>query len=679
MTSSATKKDNVSNEANTTLPRKPDLRALARLLPAVPAEEGSESSPDNDVSTSQETVGEKSNVLLSAHRDEKPHYTAEGGDESKSKLSPLVSSPQSLGGLSKHFSSSPADNMPHAANENDDPRPKLSPTPSSTRGFAGGTEKMTDDGKKKADQRPGLSGTTSSSKGFAALSRVFSSLPSHNQPADSNGGDDATPRLSPTSSSSRRFSRATKMLSSSAKSKDETEGGGNEAKLPVSPKASHVLAGLAKLLSALPAEEDATDENDLKSKLSLISPKSNPRGSVSLSRVVSQTVSLARRGSGDNGDIADGGNGSANSASDGDGDYGSAIVIVQRSDEDLQKGKGSSLFSKKSVNSSSKMSKRRSGKYGEEGNDELKSEISASKLAAILSSHLSLKTAPSGLVSGDRKIEEFLHEETAPGLPPIKLKEYGLDWARDVPHMVSNSIRREMMDLYIIMRSMSERKSSMNERKFKLQGGDILSFFLWIDCFVGFFEFAMLLIADDLVPWFETWKDMEEDELIEQEGGYMKVSNDLRKTIRNIQKHKQEFLNMMPEKAFTKLQRIIKKWAEVLLVYLDNIDRQGSELIGKRAEVADVTEMEARFVEKALVSKNKAVNLVLLVRFLEDRPRSVTNWKNAYLKPEERAAHPLYWKMLAKEHFEIVLYFRLSTPSLIAAKRIASNLRALPG
>jgi hypothetical protein len=297
---------------------------------------------------------------------------------------------------------------------------------------------------------------------------------------------------------------------------------------------------------------------------------------------------------------------------------------------------------------------------GADVSDALKSKASGgNSLVSRLSTGLRRLNTPSvdPNAPGVQRVVDFLHPADAPSLPPFRLKEYGIDWYRDNAHLLTNAIRREVMDLYVIVRSMFERKA-------RLQDGDIRSLYIWFETFADFFIFAMTLIERTLIPWVERSRELPEDPYLEGEGGRMKVGKDIVRTVERIVKHKPEFLAMTHVSAFRKLHRVLKTWTLLTLGYIDSLDADSAAIVKAFCAVEECQNMHRWVANRVVESPNKATNLVLLVRFLEDRPRTLNDWKTANLEPLERGALPQYWRSVAKHHFEVVAYFRRSTPSL---------------
>jgi hypothetical protein len=275
-------------------------------------------------------------------------------------------------------------------------------------------------------------------------------------------------------------------------------------------------------------------------------------------------------------------------------------------------------------------------------------------------STMRLLNMPSSLSApspGVRNLEEFLRSAAAHDMPPFKLKEYGVEWHRDTVHLLTNALRREVMDLYAIIQSMYERRAN-------LKSGDIQSLYVWFETFASFFAFVVSLIEFTFIPWLERSQELPEDSYLESEGGRMKVGKDIAKTVERVVKHKSKFVAMTPPSAHSKLHKVFKKWSPLFHGYIDSLDADAPGIIERCCSQDECANMTAWITRQAIESANKATNVVLLVRFLEDRPRTLTVWKNENLDPLERGAHPQHWKSVARDHFEVVAYFRRSTPSL---------------
>lgn len=262
---------------------------------------------------------------------------------------------------------------------------------------------------------------------------------------------------------------------------------------------------------------------------------------------------------------------------------------------------------------------------------------------------------------GVKHVEDLTQTADAFGLPSFQLKPFGLEWQKDVAYILTNSVRREVMDLYVILQSMHERQGM-------LRSGDIESFYVWFITFADFVKFTMELIEDTLIPWVERSSELAEDAYLEGKGGRMKVGKDIAKTVERVVKHQKEFEVMKVGSAFKKLHKVFRKWTPLLHGYLNSLDTDVVDIIEASCNQDECTNMMAWITRQAVESSNKAKNLVLLVRFLEDRPRSLAVWKRDNLEPLERGAHPQHWKNLAKDHFEVVSYFRRATPSLAKGK-----------
>lgn len=278
------------------------------------------------------------------------------------------------------------------------------------------------------------------------------------------------------------------------------------------------------------------------------------------------------------------------------------------------------------------------------------------------SSRLRLGTSKLTLEPDIRRASEFEIEAVSPGLPPFSLKPYGMDWYRDNCHLLTNAIRREVMDLYVILRSMHERQDCLKQ-------GDIRSFFVWINTFADFFNFSMDLLENALIPWVERSQEIPDDEYLESLGGRMKVGKDCLKTVDRLVVHTNDFSQMAPRSAYKKIYRVLQKWIGSLFGYIDSLDEGAAEIIQASCEPDECLNFHRWIARQAIESRHKDTNIVLLVRFLDARPKTLAEWRNTNLNPLELSAHPHQWRALAKKHFEVVAYFRRCTPSLASASK----------
>jgi hypothetical protein len=247
----------------------------------------------------------------------------------------------------------------------------------------------------------------------------------------------------------------------------------------------------------------------------------------------------------------------------------------------------------------------------------------------------------------------FISLVMAPSLPTFEMRDYGVAWYKDNVRLITNAIRREMKDLYVIITSMQTRRDS-------LQPGDVTSFYKWFAVFEGFFRCVFVLLTDTVVPWIERAESLPDDEYCEREGGRMKVGIDLSRTLRKVVKHELDFVKMEPVVAFDKLLKVFQKWSLKALAYMSSLEVDSARIIENNFSIEECRNMEKWIAAEVMKSPDRQANIVLLVRFLDDRPQSLTAWKNANLDALTRTYHAIWWKRLAADHFEVVGYFRRS-------------------
>lgn len=269
-------------------------------------------------------------------------------------------------------------------------------------------------------------------------------------------------------------------------------------------------------------------------------------------------------------------------------------------------------------------------------------------------------TSKQGLVP----IETLRMEATSAGFPRFQLADFGVEWCRDITSLLTNSMRREVVDLYTILQSLHERKESLRE-------GDVKSFFVWFETFVLYIQFAMEVVEENIIPWAERMEELPENEFLESNGGRMKVGKDIVSILQRILKHRKDFEAMKVASAYLKIKKVLLKWAPLLHGYLDALDLEIPPLIESHCSQEECQNMMGWIARRALDSNDKRCNIVLLVRFLEQRPRTLAYWKSTHLDPLEQSAHPQHWKAMSKLHFEGAGYFARTLAKVTEDKKNA--------
>jgi hypothetical protein len=238
----------------------------------------------------------------------------------------------------------------------------------------------------------------------------------------------------------------------------------------------------------------------------------------------------------------------------------------------------------------------------------------------------------------------------APGLAPMTFAVYGEDWFRDNTGLLTNAIRGEVRDLYIIFSSMTSRRDS-------LEKGDFESFFRWWKVFSNFLQEVMVLIDGTIIPWLEKWEQLPEVPFLEQLGGRMKVGRDIVKISEKMTTHELEFYFIHSTKAVSKLCKVLSKWTLMLNEYLITLDEASAVIVEQNSSLQECLIMDRLVANKIMQTKNHKINIVLLVRDFEKRPQTLAFWKNQNLNLIPRLCHPYWWNCVSKDHFEYVTYF----------------------
>jgi hypothetical protein len=238
----------------------------------------------------------------------------------------------------------------------------------------------------------------------------------------------------------------------------------------------------------------------------------------------------------------------------------------------------------------------------------------------------------------------------APGLAPMTFAVYGEDWFRDNTGLLTNAIRGEVRDLYIIFSSMISRRDS-------LEKGDFESFFRWWKTFAAFLQEVMILIDGTVIPWLEKWEQLPEIPFLEKLGGRMKVGKDIVKISAKMITHELEFYFIHSTKAVSKLCKVLSKWTLMLSEYMRSLDEASAVIVEQHCTLQECLIMDRLVANKMMQTKNYKVNIVLLVRDFEKRPQTLAFWKNQNLNVIPRLCHPFWWNCVSKDHFEYVTYF----------------------
>jgi hypothetical protein len=238
----------------------------------------------------------------------------------------------------------------------------------------------------------------------------------------------------------------------------------------------------------------------------------------------------------------------------------------------------------------------------------------------------------------------------APGLAPMTFAVYGEDWFRDNTGLLTNAIRGEVRDLYIIFSSMTSRRDS-------LEKGDFESFFRWWKVFSNFLQEVMVLIDGTIIPWLEKWEQLPEVPFLEQLGGRMKVGRDIVKISEKMTTHELEFYFIHSAKAVSKLCKVLSKWTLMVNEYLITLDEASAVIVEQYSSLQECIIMDRLVANKIMQTKNHKINIVLLVRDFEKRPQTLAFWKNQNLNVIPRLCHPYWWNCVSKDHFEYVTYF----------------------
>lgn len=326
--------------------------------------------------------------------------------------------------------------------------------------------------------------------------------------------------------------------------------------------------------------------------------------------------------------------------------------VLEKGDANLHRNKTGSSLSKHASSGLSKhvssgLTKHASSGLSKQASSGLSRQSSNGGLLSRVSTGRFLtRQSTMGLVP----VEELRTDASASGFPTFHFMDFGIEWHTDISSLLTNSLRREMADLYTIMQSMHERRDSLRE-------GDVKSFFVWFEIFASYIPFVMAVIEETYLPWVERIGELPEDEYLESEGGRMKVGKDIVRTSQRILKHRKEFEAMSVASAYRKIKRVLVKWAELLHGYLKVLDFEAPLLLKAHSSPEECQNMMGWIARLTVDSDNKSCNIVLLVRFLQQRPRTLATWKATFLEAREQGMHPQYWKRLSKSHFEVASYF----------------------
>ena len=230
--------------------------------------------------------------------------------------------------------------------------------------------------------------------------------------------------------------------------------------------------------------------------------------------------------------------------------------------------------------------------------------------------------------------------------PSFRPMPYGEAWYADVLAVYTNAVRYETKTFFFILYCLHERADT-------LEVGDIKSFYTWFEPYHNFFAALVQVLQATFLPWVERSADLPDSS---PRAFFDTEAAGLQRTVRKTLKHKQDFLAYPPKKAAAKLRTIFNKFAIHLLTYISALENSTASIVESQYSVEECREISQKMVTVFLNKAHHKKNIVLLLRWFEDRHETTAQWRKQHLDMRTNMSYGRWKRPSAQE--ECLAYFR---------------------
>lgn len=242
---------------------------------------------------------------------------------------------------------------------------------------------------------------------------------------------------------------------------------------------------------------------------------------------------------------------------------------------------------------------------------------------------------------------------SAPALLPLP---FGRAPHTDCVIFFTNAMRHQTRDLYLIL-------GSMDESSDHLIYGDMLSFFEWFLPYQSFIINLLTTIKSIMIPWAQL--PNLNSVLIDEHWFHTRI-NSIQRIINKTVSHRRRFLNYSAEVAVSKLKAIFHGFANPFMELLAGLE----ECVGEVARMC-YSEQQCIDMVREMVSEMKTMDgyektMVLLLRWLHDRPQTSAKWRKQVLQIRNPIKY-MWWKRSGAQE-DCLKYFQQKAKSLPTQK-----------
>ncbi|CAN8075584.1 unnamed protein product, partial [Agarophyton chilense] len=230
--------------------------------------------------------------------------------------------------------------------------------------------------------------------------------------------------------------------------------------------------------------------------------------------------------------------------------------------------------------------------------------------------------------------------------PSFRLAPFGRSPASDCITLYANAARAESRTLFFLLNCMHERPRHL------LHPGDLESFFLWFEPYAHFVRSVVALLQQVWLPRLQNCAALPPHAPAHF---FAHAAQRLQRTLDKLLSHQKPFLKCAPRVAAHKLLHLFIPFANLLLTYCATVEAVSAPFIRATFSAEETNLLAHQLITHFKGIRHFSSNLVLLLRWLSNRPQTSSYWRRQYLDAFS-AIRYTQWKKTNKQH-QIVLYF----------------------
>lgn len=219
-------------------------------------------------------------------------------------------------------------------------------------------------------------------------------------------------------------------------------------------------------------------------------------------------------------------------------------------------------------------------------------------------------------------------------------------WYVDIPLIYTNALRRQTAALWLVLYAMHARLASLVD-------GDFKSFYIWFAPFHHFIIATLDVLQTVFLPALVNRAQLP---LSRPSHFFDCRAKRLARTVRKTALHQNVFINYTPEKALAKLRTIYSKFTIEMIEYVTAIEDCSPMILQCHFSPSEGMQLSRAMAKRLTELPHFRSNVVLLLRWLTNRPETSAIWRREHLDRAPCLAFAFWQRPGPPE--ECVVYFR---------------------